>query len=68
MADLSLKLEQGVNFSLKKELKPKFFLSCFVKLAPTGHRLCKTYIFIKGDNLFPPGERLEHLKQKNRSC
>ena len=23
-----------VNFSLKEELKPKFLLSCFVKLAP----------------------------------
>ena len=28
-----------INFSLKKELKPKFLLSCFVKLAPGLYHL-----------------------------
>ena len=29
----------GVNISLKKELKPKFLHSCFVKLAPNSQML-----------------------------
>ena len=40
-----------VNFSLKKALKPKFLLSCFVKLAPGIHQvnLIKCFNF---ENLF----------------
>ena len=37
-----------VNFSLKKELKPKFLLTCFVKLAP-DHIYLKS-VFIEGSS------------------